>query len=84
MGHKARTKDENFMIKIYEEATSCGDMDKPFDRYEIGLLAGIQPKGVNAICTLLLQANFVKKRGDSDVSITPHGIKLVERILSDS
>lgn len=81
MGHKARTKDENFMIRLYEEALKSPDINDSFDRYYIGSLAGIQPKAVDAICTLLGQANFIKKKDRTEISITPQGINLVKNIL---
>lgn len=81
MAEKSRTKDEKFMVRLYEEALKKGDMDEPFDRYVIGQMIGLQHRGVDAICTLLLQANFAKKRGPTDISITPHGIKLVKSII---
>lgn len=82
-GHRARTKDETFMVRLFEQASAASDMSAVFDRYQIGVLAGLQPKGVDTICTLLCQANFIKKISAAEVSITPHGIKLVERILSE-
>lgn len=78
---KAKTKDEMFMIRLYEEASKQGDLFASFDRYFIGQKAGLQQRGVNAICTLLLQANFLKKQGDTEVSLTPHGLKLVQSLL---
>lgn len=80
MAKQAKTKDELFMIKLYEEASKLPDIEDPLNRYHIGSLAGIQPKAVDAICNLLVQANFIKKRGDEDVVITPHGIKLAESL----
>ena len=80
MPERARTKDETFMLRLYEEASKQEDIENPLDRYAIGVLAGLQPKAVDAICNLLAQANFIKKQGKVEISITPHGIKLVENI----
>lgn len=80
MTHKARTKDEMFMLRLYEEASKQEEIEDPLDRYQIGQLAGLQPKAVDTICNLLAQANFIKKRSPTEVSITPHGIKLVENL----
>lgn len=80
MVEKAKTKDEMFMLRLYEEASKQPDIEDPVDRYAVGTLAGLQPKAVDTICNLLAQANFIKKRGKVEVSITPHGIKLVENI----
>jgi predicted transcriptional regulator len=80
MVERAKTKDEVFMLRLYEEAAKQSDIADPLDRYFIGTLAGLQPKAVDAICNLLAQANFIKKHGRIDISITPHGVKLVENI----
>lgn len=74
------TKDENFVLCIAEEAESTGDIENPVDRYAAGTRAGLNPKGVDAICKLLVQANFIKKSGESEIYLTPHGVKLVERL----
>lgn len=80
---KARTKDEKFMLALYEEALKTEKMETPFNRYEIGHTIGLHPKGVDTICTLLLQANFIKKESKEEVYITEHGIQLVQTLLSD-
>lgn len=83
MVERARTKDETFMLRLYEEALKQEDIEDPLDRYAIGVLASLQPKAVDAICNLLAQANFIKKHDKTTISITPHGIKLVESIRSN-
>jgi hypothetical protein len=80
MVERAKTKDEMFMLRLYEEASKQADIEDPVDRYVVGTLAGLQPKAVDTICNLLAQANFIKKHGKIEISITPHGIKLVENI----
>lgn len=75
-----RTKDESFMIRLYEEAVKHPTMDEPMDRYVIGQAVGLQKKAVDTICNTLLQTNFVRKQGDVNISITPNGIELVERL----
>ena len=84
MAKQARTKDESFMLKLYEEALKQQDVEDPLDRYAIGRLAGLQERAVDAICSLLVQANFIKKQGLNDISITSHGIKLVENLKEKS
>ena len=78
-----RTKDEIFMIKLYEEACKKPEMDEPFDRYEIGKLAGLQERAVNAITNLLLRSMFIKKISESEIAITDHGVKLALRVLAE-
>lgn len=84
MVERARTKDEMFMLRLYEEASKQSEMEDPLDRYRIGQWVGLQQKAVDTICNLLAQANFIKKHGKVEISITPHGIKLVENLLNKS
>jgi len=83
MTHKHRTKDEQFILCLYEEAEKTGDIENPVDRYEVGKLAGLHPKAVDAISKLLIQANFIKKAGEVEIYLTPHGEKLVLRLRSE-
>jgi hypothetical protein len=80
---KSRTKDEKFMLALYEEALKADTMEKAFSRYDIGNKIGLHPKGTDTICVLLLQANFIKKESKEEVYITEHGIKLVMDLLAD-
>lgn len=83
MVEKARTKDESFMLRLYDEASKLPDIEDPVDRYQIGNSIGLHPKAVDTICNLLAQANFIKKQGKIEISITPHGIKLVDNLKSN-
>lgn len=78
-----RTKDEQFILRAYEEASKIGDVQATLDRYEIGRLAGLAPKAVDTICNLLAQANFIKKIGKIDFRLTPNGETLALRLLSE-
>lgn len=80
MSERALTKDEKFMVRLYEEAAKLESFDDPLDRYYIGNLVSLHPKAVDTICTLLGQANFIKKHSKTDISITPQGIRLVESL----
>lgn len=78
----ARTKDESFMIHLYEEAQLRDNIDEPIDRYIIGQAVGLQKTATDTICKLLGQANFIKKKGDVEISITPQGIRLVNELTN--
>lgn len=79
--HQARTKDEKFLIALYEVAIGKGAVDHPFDRYEVAKLINLHPKGADTICTLLLQANFIKKGEGKEVYLAPNGEELVKSLL---
>lgn len=79
----AHTKDEQYVIALYETVLASGDLEESFDRYQIGEKARINPKAVDAICKLLIQANFIKKRGESEVYLTPRGQELAKTLLKE-
>ena len=83
MTHKSRTQDERFILCAYQTADGLGNIATPLNRYEIGKLAGISPKGVEAICKLLVQANFIKKASDDEIYLTKNGEQLALRLLEE-
>lgn len=83
MIHKARTPDERFILCAYKTAQGLGDISAVLNRYEVGRMAGINPKGVDATCKLLVQANFIKKASEEEIFLTQNGEQLALRILSE-
>lgn len=83
MTHKHRTKDELFLICLYEEAKKLGEVDTVLNRYDVGRCAHMHERGVDATCKLLVQANFIKKDGEYGIYLTPHGEKLVLQLLDE-
>jgi hypothetical protein len=71
-----KTKDEKFILCLYENTLRDGDSEKRYNRYEVGNQIGLQFRGVDTICKLLVQANFIKKDGEDEIYLTPHGAKL--------
>lgn len=80
MNKKATTKDELFLVKLYEMAMENGDAESPIDRYVIGRAIGQNDKGIDTIVRHLAQANFIKKDEGNRVALTPHGLKLVKQL----
>ena len=76
-----RTKDERFMATLYEMALETGEIDTAFSRYEVGTRAVLTDKAVDTICKLLIQANFIRKREEDQVYLTPHGMKLAAELV---
>lgn len=74
------TKDTKFMLALYDIANERGDIYMPVNRYEVGEKISLQDRGVNAICKLLVQANFIKKEDEEQVYLTEHGLSLVKRL----
>lgn len=79
---KARTKEEKLLIAVYEAALAKGDPDSEIDRYEIGKKLGFHPKGIDTMCNVLAQGNFIKKRGPQMIVISENGKRLFEDLKS--
>jgi Mn-dependent DtxR family transcriptional regulator len=77
------TKDEKYLIKLYEEAKKSGNPTNHKDRYKIGEMLGLSDKVVNGMMNGFVQANFVKKIEERGVQLTPHGVKLVLALLDE-
>lgn len=84
MTSSGRTKDESFMIRLYDEASKQSDIEEPIDRYVIGQMVGLHQKAIDTICNTLAQTNFIKKHGKTEISITDNGIRLVETLKSQA
>lgn len=80
---KATTKDELFLLKLYELAVAKGGPEEEIDRYVIGRAIGQNNHGIDTIIKHLAQANFIKKCSDNCIYLTPHGIKLVEHLREE-
>lgn len=81
MSQKATTKDELFLLKLYELATQRGNPQTAIDRFTIGRAIGQNDKGANVIARDLAQANFIKKGEGDAVYLTDHGLRLVHSLL---
>jgi predicted transcriptional regulator len=77
------TRDERFIVCAYEATLRTGDLNTILDRYDIGKQSGITAKGVNAIGKLLMQANFIKLIGKTEMQLTKHGESLAQRLLQE-
>jgi len=74
------TSDTKFIQALYDMAIEKGDVFTPINRYEVGDSVALQARGVNAICKLLVQANFIKKEDEEMIYITENGISLVKTL----
>lgn len=76
---KALTKEEKFLLFVYQAALAKGEWDAEIDRYSFNQkLGGMHERGIDTICNQMAQANFIKKRGPRNVSITENGRRLIE------
>ncbi len=81
MKQKKLTKDELFLIKLYEEAEKRGDPFLEVDRYEIGQLISQNDRSVDNMIRMLAQANFLKKGEGNLVFMTSQGEALVKDLI---
>ncbi len=79
----SKTKDERFVLALYKIAKESGDLEGNYNKHQVGESTGLHYRAVDAICRLLIQANFIKKAGEEEIYLTPHGIKLAEKLLEE-
>lgn len=83
MSQKAMTKDELFLLKLYELASQSGDIQTEIDRFVIGRTIGQNDRGANVVARDLAQANFIKKGEGDAVYLTDHGLQLVQSLIKE-
>lgn len=71
------TKEEKFLVRLYEMAKLYGDEFAPMNAEKVGQSIALHTRGIKNICNILAQTNFIKKAEDGEVQLTPHGLKLV-------
>lgn len=81
MAKKSLTKDETFLVKLYEMATAVGDYAERVDRYAVGRAINQGERSVDNIVKLMAQANFIKKAEDPYIYLTSHGMSLVNNLI---
>jgi len=77
MNKKGLTPDERFLIKLYEIASAKGDLYRPVQTSLVAKAICYKETAVKNIVNMLAQTNFIKKIGDTSVSLTPHGYNFV-------
>lgn len=78
----SKTKEEKFLIAVYEAALEAGGPEAEIDRFVVGQQIGLHPRGINTICNQLAQANFIRKHGPELISITENGKRLLDELKS--
>jgi ribosome biogenesis protein Nip4 len=81
MREKRYTKDEQFLIRLYEEAQKMGDPFQEMNCYKIGQLVGQNDRSVDNIVRMLAQTNFLKKGEENCVYATKNGEELIKSLL---
>jgi hypothetical protein len=81
MDQKGLTKDELYLIKLYQMASLLGDAFQEIDCYAVGQAAGYNHRSVDNIVRMLARTNFIKKGEGESIFLTPHGERLVHHLL---
>ena len=83
MNKKARTKEERYMLALYEETLRQEDEEAEIDRVLIGDIIGINPPSVENICKGLMRSNFIRFHEAGRISLTSQGRRLVFLLLEE-
>jgi len=78
---KSITKDEMFLIKLYQAANALGDVYAEVDRFVIGKSIGQNDHCIHNIVRHLAQANFIKKSDGDAVYLTDQGLRLINELI---
>jgi len=81
MSQKKSSKEELYLMKLYEFATAKGDPQTQMDRYEVGKALGAHDKAVDNIIQLLTKNNLTKKTDEKMVHLTDFGLRFVKQYL---
>ncbi len=79
-----KTKDERFLLRLYEMARECDDPKTPLNRDAVGKTIGLSPKASKTICNLLAQANFIRKYNHDEIYLTDQGIQLAKQLQKEA
>lgn len=75
------TRDELFLLKLYNMALTLGSPWEEVDRYVVGQAVGQNDKSVDNIVKLLAQTNFIKKGEGRAIYLTEQGKSLIDKHL---
>ncbi len=83
MNQKSLTKDERYLIALYEEHLKSDEEELAIDRHSVGDKAKLSAKGVNSTVHQLIRGNFVRKKGEVNIILTTTGIEVAKNILEN-
>lgn len=73
------TKEEKFIIKLFEKASALGDPKYPVEAATV--IEGLHPKQLKTIIQVLAAANFVRREENARLSLTDNGLRLANDLL---
>lgn len=81
MSQTKRSKEERFLLHMYEMAKKSGDPQNEVDRYAVGRLVGEHTRGVDNTVQMLSKNGLLKKGEGSAIHLSPSGLHYVEENL---
>ncbi|MBS0630046.1 MAG: hypothetical protein JSS30_07500 [Verrucomicrobia bacterium] len=81
MSQRKTSKEEHYLLKLYELASAKGDPKGQVDRHVVGEAIGEHTKATDNIVQLLTKNNLTKKEGDIMIHLTDFGLKYVKENL---
>jgi hypothetical protein len=89
MKPKSYTREEKYLIEAHvmaEERLSSDEelTDVEINRYDVGLRARINPKGVDSIVAQMVRGNLLRKRGEENVQFTRTGREVALELIKNA
>lgn len=84
MSQKKTSKEEHYLLKLYELASAKGGPKNEVDRYKVGEAIGESPKGVDHTVQMLTKNGLTKKTDERKVQLTDFGVRFVKQYLEPS
>jgi hypothetical protein len=78
-----QTKEERFLVKLYDIAKQHEDIEQEMDLQELEHLTGMSGKAILAACNVLAQANFIRKVGKTAIRLTSNGVELAKSLRGE-
>lgn len=79
----SHTKDEKFLIRLYELTKASGVEDHLMDPYDVGRSIHFSPILVETLCKTLRRTNFIRYESNGLIYLTSNGIALAEELLQE-
>lgn len=76
------TKEERFIVTVFQMASELGDPEHEIPAEEIGATLGItKKKSILNLYKMCAQANFCKRTREDEIYLTPEGVNLAQTLL---
>lgn len=81
MSQKKQSKEEQFLLRLYEFASKKGGPQTEVDRYEVGEIIGQRTKQADHTVQVLTKNGLIEKTDEKLICLTDFGLKFVKNYL---